>query len=1057
MDKRGVMYFGNESSGIVTYDGTAWGLIPMLTPQKVHALATDPRGVVFAGGETDFGFLQPDQTGRLAYFSLAGRVADSTEEREIGPVLSIVADSNRVLFSDGRRLYLLYTDRDSVSVTDMEREYGLNNVSRMLNLSTMIVLADDREGLFEYRDGKITRLPGGEKIMRVKFTGLLRHDNDNILVAIEQGGLVLLNHRTGVLNTQYLSRSDNNRLRKGRLTSVSILPGGLIAVGLSDKGGLYIFSHEGRLLQYISDETTDIRESSVTSVYCDYASNSQLWFCTGGYINRAYISLPAYEYGSASGIASIISGITSFEDSVFVSTDDGLYKRGVGKSGVIRFRKMEEPTAIINGILGAHLPEGNVLLAAASDGLWQADNDGNITHLLDNMHLTAIGSAGNVPSILLAGSDDGLLRTLKYADEEWRVINTSGRGELKGKVKAIESSDGNNWWILTTLPSSLVRMQCDASDTAFIKYDKERGFDCDTLNNIYTVDGRLYVCSGRGLWRYNSASDNFERDHDLIGTTFDEISVSSLFKTPEGDIFITGNDNRNFDALVTTTRLGHVVFRRQFDFLPDNPTTGISFIDGNIWITKGQNIFIIDKSKLGFSYGTFSTFFTRIVSGDGNVLMDGSFYSLSPGGTRIPASVQPSGTEVSLSHRKNNISFRWTTTSYVAENKTEYRHRLDGFDTDWSRWERRTYRDYTNLPSGRYVFRLKAKTITGLESEEITYNFSVRRPWYTSLIAMVLYFIVAAGVIFYSLKYYLGRIKARHRRLEGLMKQRTEATGKAREEIASLEKYAGQVQQALLPSEKILVSALRNSFILNKPKNLVSGDFYWMTRKEDKFFIAVGDCTGHGVNSALTTLMALSFLDEIGSRPVSLKTSFIISEFQRKMINAQKKAGDPEEMGVSIRIALLAIDRINGSVEFSGAGSQCYRVREMSDEEAVKWKSIEMDDSTVILADGKYMLETIYGDRIPDGVQPKAGQAYLQYEWNLEKDTSYYLFTDGYADQFNGVTGKKFMKKNFRKLILDMQNYPMSKQKEILVERLGSWIGSAPQTDDILVIGFKIE
>jgi serine phosphatase RsbU (regulator of sigma subunit) len=90
-------------------------------------------------------------------------------------------------------------------------------------------------------------------------------------------------------------------------------------------------------------------------------------------------------------------------------------------------------------------------------------------------------------------------------------------------------------------------------------------------------------------------------------------------------------------------------------------------------------------------------------------------------------------------------------------------------------------------------------------------------------------------------------------------------------------------------------------------------------------------------------------------------------------------------------------------------------------------------------------------------VQPKVGQEYLQYEWNLEKDTSYYLFTDGYADQFNGVTGKKFMKKNFRKLILDMQNYPMGKQKEILVERLGSWMGSAPQTDDILVIGFKIE
>jgi len=1057
MDKRGVMYFGNESSGIVTYDGTLWGLIPMLTPQRVGALATDHRGVVFAGGDTDFGFLQPDPAGRLKYSSLAGRIADSTYRSEIGPILSIASDSNTVFFSDGRRLYLLDIGTDSVSVTDMEREFGLKNVSRMLILNDRTVLADNREGLFEYREDKISRLPGGEKIRMVRFAGLLRYDSENILVATEEGGLVLFNHRSESLNTQFLSRADNNRLRKGPLKTVALLPGGMIAAGLSESGGLLIFNHEGKLLQHISDETTSIRESSVTSMYCDYASSSQLWFCTRGFINRAYISLPAYEFGSASGIGSIISGVTALEDSVFAGTEHGLYKKKVGNSGVVRFRRMDQPAAMIYDILGTHLPEGNVVMAAASDGLWQADNDGNVIRVLSRVHLTAIRSDKNDSTVLLAGADDGMIRTLKYTREEWKVINTCGRGKLKGRVQEIEHPGGNEWWILTSLPSSLMRMQCDASDTAFIRYDKKQGIECDTLNNIVTVDGRLYVCSGRGIWRYNSESDIFEKDHDLIGNTFDNVLISNLIKTPDGDIFLTGFDTRNFDALVTTTSQGHVVFRRQFDFLPDIATTGISYIDGNIWITKGRSIFIIDKSKLGFSYGTFSTFFTRITSGDGSVLMDGSFYSLSPEGTRIPSAVQPGTPDVSLRHSRNSISLRWTTTSFVGEAKTEYRHRLDGFDDDWSKWEKRTYRDYTNLPSGDYTFRLKAKTITGLESEETTYSFSVRKPWFTSTIAMLLYIMAAAGLIFTIVRYFAGMLKVRNQRLEILMKQRSEAAGKAREEIAALVQYAGYVQRALMPSEKILIDALRNSFILNRPKDRVSGDFYWMARKGDKFFIAVGDCTGHGVNSALTTLMGLSFLDEIGNRQVTLKTSVIISEFQRKMINAQQKHGIPVSMAVSINIALLAIDRTNGSVEFSGVGSQCYRVREMSDEEIAKWKMVEMDDDTGILADGKYLLETIYGDRIPDGVQPRASQQYLQYEWNLEKDTSYYLFTDGYADQFNGVTGKKFMKKNFRKLILDVQNYPMSKQEEMLRERLDSWIGSAPQTDDILVVGFKIE
>lgn len=1057
MDKRGVMFFGNESSGIVTYDGTVWGLIPMQTPQKVTALATDHRGTVFAGGDIDFGFLQPDLTGRLTYNSLADRIADSTARKEIRPILSITADSNRVFFSDGRKLYLFDIADDSVSVTDLEGEYGLKAVSRMLALGTRTILADDKEGLFEVREGRISRLPGGEKIMNSKFSGLLRYDNDNILIATEAGSLAVLNYRTGALNLQFLSRADNNRLKKGSLTSVALLPGGMIAAGLSERGGVYIFSHEGRLLNHISDETTGIRESSVTALYCDHASNSQLWFSTVGFINRAYVSLPAYEHGSAAGITSVVSGIFSLEDSVFLGTDNGLYKRVITRSSVVRYRKLDEPVTKVNDICVTPLREGSVLLSATDDGLWQVDNDDFATRFLSGIRLTAVRPALNDPAVLLAGSDDGILRTMRYSREEWKLSGTCGRGWFRGSVRKIETRSADEWWILTGMPSSLIRMNCSQADTTFMVYDRTRGLGCDTLNSIVTIDGRLYVCSGKGIWRYNDERDIFEKDHTLAGTAFDNLFISNLFKTPEGEIFLSGFDSRNFDALVTTTRQGHVVFRRQFDFLPDIATSCISYIDGNIWIIKGRTVYIIDKSKLGFSYGTFRTFLTRITSGESNVLMDGSFYTISPEGTRIPSVLQPATPKVSLSHRRNRIYFRWTTTSYVGEAKTEYRHRLDGFDSDWSKWEMRTYRDYTDLPSGHYTFRLRAKTITGLESEETAYSFSVIKPWYASLAAVLLYILAGACLIFYTVKYFATRIRIRNERLEILMKQRAEATGKVREELASVEQYAGYVQRAIIPSERILFDVQRNSFILYRPKKRVSGDFYWMARKGDKFFIAVCDCPGHGVNAALTTLMGLSILNEINNRQVVLKTSAILGEFQRKMITAHSRSGAEGDAPVSINIALLAIDSVNGSMEFSGIGMQCYRVREVSDEEAAKWNHTKADDDSAFIADGKYLLETIYGDRIPAGVQPKSSREYLQFEWNLEKDNSYYLFTDGYADQFNGVTGKKFMKKNFRKLILDIQNYPMSKQKEILAERLESWMGSGSQTDDILVLGFRTE
>ncbi len=1057
MDKRGVMFFGNESNGIVTYDGTTWRLIPMPSPQRVNALITDHRGVVFAGGDSDFGLLEPDNTGRLKFSSLTGLIKDSVARSQVGPVLSVTADSNTVFFSDGRRLYLHDIEGDSVSVTDMEKEFGLTNAGTMLSIDSKTFIADDMEGLFWYMDGRLTRLPGGEKIRMVSFVGLLPYDRDNIMIATEERGLVLFNHRSGVLNTQFIDRDDNDRIRKGPVTAITLLPGKMIAVGLAANEGVLIFSHEGRLLQHISDATTDIRESTVTSMYCDYRSNSQLWFTTRGFINRAYISLPASEFGSATGLPSLSLGLTEFGDSVYVAADDGLYKSYIDKSGTVLFRRLERPARRVNDIVRAELPDGTVLLAASSDGLWQTDIRGRVMRILSDVHLTALGSGSFDPTLLLTGSHDGIIRTLKYQDEEWRNLSPVNNEPLDGTIKKIIQLHQDEWWILTSSPSLLTRMQCGNSDTLFFSYGREQGLACDTLSQIAVVNNRLYACTGKGIWRYNGESDLFQKDGDLIGEGFDNVNITNLIKTPEGDIFIAGFDTRNFNAQVTTTSQGHVVFKRQFDFLPDLATTGMTYIDGNIWIAKGNSIFVIDKSKLGFSYGAFNTFFTRIITGDNSVIMEGSFSSLSPGGARIPTAMQPEGADISLIHSRNNITLSWTTTSYVAEDKTEYRHRLDDFNSDWSGWDKRTNRDYTNLPSGNYTFRLKSKTISGLESEEVTFAFSVRRAWYASLVALILYSVIAAGLLYNAAKFYIGRLKTRRRRLEDIMRQRSEATDRAKTEMAGLEQYAGRIQQALMPSEKILYDAVRNSFILNKPRNIISGDFYWMVRRGDTFFAAVGDCTGHGVSSAFTTLMGLSFLDEICNRQIILKTSVIVSEFRRKLAAAHKRTGIAGEQPAIVDLALLSIDRTNGSIGFSGAGTQCYRLREMTDEEIAAWKGGRTRDDEGILSNGKYILETVNGDRFPAGIQPKSDQEFTQHDWKLEKNTSYYLFTDGYADQFNGVSGKKFMKKNFRKLILDIQNYPMSKQKEMLEERLKSWMGSAPQTDDILIIGFKIE
>jgi len=634
MDKRGVMFFGNESTGIVTYDGHNWGLIPMPGLQRVTALAADHRGVVYVGAESDFGFLQPERSGDLAFSSLADRITDSLHRSEVGLISSIAADSNMVFFADTRKLYRYDLSGDSVYVTDLDSEYGVRSVSVILAAYGKVIVADNRQGLLEYYDGRLTPVPGGEAIRMVRFVTLLPFDSDNILVATAENGLMLFNHRNGTVNNKFLDPYDNRRLTAGVVTGAVTLPGRNVAVGLSGDG-IYIFSHEGILLQHISGTTSGLRESTVTAMYCDYTSNSQLWFCTMGFINRAYISLPANEFGSESGIDSPPRDIVKFGTSAYVAGDNGIYRSYTDSIQVIRFTQADLPAGRVSDLEIAMLPDDTVLLAAASDGLWQLRGDGSAFRLIARSGITVVRADRYDASSVVTGSGDGIVRILRYAGGDWKVAYASLKNQLKGSIKAIEQSAPGEWWILTSSAPCLTRMSFDEDDTLFIRYDRYSGIECDTLNTVSFIDGRLYLGTGKGIYSYEVEDDRFGKDNRLTGSTFDKVMITTLFKAPGGDLYLSGFDGRHFDALVNATSQGHVVFRKQFDFLPDVASGGITEIDGDIWITKGRKVYVLDKSKLGFNYGSFSTLFTSIASGE-NQLMNHSFYTATPTGVRIP-------------------------------------------------------------------------------------------------------------------------------------------------------------------------------------------------------------------------------------------------------------------------------------------------------------------------------------------------------------------------------------------------------------------------------------
>jgi len=243
--------------------------------------------------------------------------------------------------------------------------------------------------------------------------------------------------------------------------------------------------------------------------------------------------------------------------------------------------------------------------------------------------------------------------------------------------------------------------------------------------------------------------------------------------------------------------------------------------------------------------------------------------------------------------------------------------------------------------------------------------------------------------------------------------------------------YAAMIQQAVLQPQNFMNEWSLSSFILYKPKALVSGDFYWGTKRNDSLLIVAADSTGHGVPGAFMSMLGLAFLDDINNNSVILSASEILDNLRELVINKLKQKGSSHEMKDGMDISICIINREAGTLEFAGANNPLYLIR----------------DGT---------LTKIPADKMPIGIYSATQNPFKNNVSELKKDDRLYMFSDGYADQFGGTNGKKLMYRQFQELLLHHHKKPMEEQKIILNNCFEEWRGDHVQVDDVLLIGIQI-
>lgn len=302
------------------------------------------------------------------------------------------------------------------------------------------------------------------------------------------------------------------------------------------------------------------------------------------------------------------------------------------------------------------------------------------------------------------------------------------------------------------------------------------------------------------------------------------------------------------------------------------------------------------------------------------------------------------------------------------------------------------------------------------------------------LYSLILYIIIAALVCLIIFQFWvLIRAKKRLSELQGLCGEietkRSELQLRNKELTDSMN-YARRIQAALLPAEHHIRRIFPDHFIYYRPKHIVSGDFYWISERDEKYFIAAADCTGHGVPGALMSMIGLELIQKIVNELKVDDTDQVLMTMNRELESAFFK----EESGKAlikdgIEMSICIIDKNTKVMEFSGAFLPVYIVR---------------DDKLI----------EIKGDK-KNVVQSFAMVSFSRSTFTLQEGDILYLFSDGYADQFGGPENKKFMYRRLRHILLTISKYPLTDQQRILDETIVSWMEGHDQIDDIMILGVK--
>ncbi len=777
-NNRGLMYFAVQGN-ILEYDGIKWRKLPSrqgTPPLVVRSLAKDRNGVVYYGAYGELGYIDRDSLGNSGIKSIIPEIPEAY--RNFTDLWTIHPTEKGIYFQSRESILRISENSDGHQKREVKAWFPRTNFMYAFYMDGQYYVHQQGLGLYKMNNDSLELIPGSEFLGKERMQLMLPYPGPNnekqYLCGLFYSGLYLFD---GKSFKAFKTQADDI-FKSGILLYKGLkLDNGNYALSTIGSGLLIIDAH-GNLVQKIG-RNEGLQDESIYCLSMD--SRGMLWLGLDNGISKIDINSPLTAFGFQSGIKAGVLSIKRFEGILYVGTSNGLLKFDSSSKAFV-------PVPLIpNNQIFAMQQVGNTLLIGC-DGLYGIKNKKPFLirkSVSGDLATSAIYQSRKYPDLLVLGGVFGVaLFRIENPNSDKQSLNFEGYiGNVPDQIWAFgENKDGtvwagsqNNVAYLLTLPVDN-NNHLDTSKVVVKKYDPEHGFPGNGV--LFVANGKNYFANDTAIIIFDENEKRFK-----IDTTFGRFPSGGA---SQENFVVDDNAGRiwlrmgKVSVIATPGTNGYKLSTPPLNPISESILSTAYIEDNGIaWIGTTDGLIRFDERQQ-YSYDqSYKALLRSIKAGNLELAVGDSVLN-----NDVPA----------ISFKNNTLRFEYAAPYYEEEEKTVYQTWLEGFEDKWSDFANNSYKEYTNLPSGKYHFHVRAKNVYDKLSEEVVYSFNIRSPWYSSWWAYLIYGLVALAIVAVLVRWRTHQLHEKHRELARVVKERTAQLSQRVEELAVI----NSVQEGLV-------------------------------------------------------------------------------------------------------------------------------------------------------------------------------------------------------------------------------------------------------------------